>query len=95
MPADYGLRPDDLQSVPHARCRPIQPGEYQTIDAAEGQSLRRFTSHHVELMTTRLQQRSRSEQSDQRQPNQAETSLIKQEHRPIRSHLLAGSSFRQ
>ena len=63
-----------LQSVQHARCQPIQPGKYQTVDAAEGQSLRRFTSQHVELMTKRqdlcLQRRSRPEQSDQRQPNQ-------------------------
>src|SRR5260370_34729077 len=37
--------------------------------------MRRFTSQHVELMTKRqdlcLQRRSRPEQSDQRQPNQA------------------------
>src|SRR6202011_768613 len=75
MPADHGLRPDDLQSVQRARCHPIQPGKYQTVDAGEGQSLRRFTSQHVELMTKRqdlcLQRRSRPEQSDQRQPNQA------------------------
>ena len=75
MPADHGLRPDDLQSGQHARCQPIQPGKYQTVDAAEGQSLRRFTSQHVELMTKRqdlcLQRRSRPEQSDQRQANQA------------------------
>src|ERR1700720_870879 len=75
MPADHGLRPDDLQSVQNARCQPIQPGKYQTVDAAEGYSLRRFTSQHVELMTKRqdlcLQRRSRPEQSDQCQPNQA------------------------
>src|ERR1700676_2711156 len=75
MPADHGLRPDDLQSVQHAGRQPIQPGKYQTVDAGEGQSLRRFTRQHVELMTKRqdlyLQRRSRSEQSDQRQPNQA------------------------
>src|ERR1700751_913312 len=75
MPADHGLRPDDLQSVPNARCQPMQPGKYQTVDAGEGWSLRRFTSQHVELMTKRqdlcLQRRSRPEQSDQRQPNQA------------------------
>src|SRR6202035_5571055 len=75
MPTDHGLRPDDLQSGQHAWCQPIQPGKYQTVDAAEGQSLRRFTSQHVELMTKRqdlcLQRRSRPEQSDQRQPNQA------------------------
>src|SRR6202048_4360558 len=77
MPADHGLRPDDLQRVQHARCEPIQPGKYQTVDAGEGSSLRRFTSQHVELMTKRqdlyLQRRSRSEQSDQRQPNQAKS----------------------
>src|ERR1700692_2098065 len=76
MPADHGLRPDDLQSVQHAGCQPIQPRKYHPVDAAEGQSLRRFTSQHVELMTKRqdlcLQRRSRPEQSDQRQPNQAE-----------------------
>src|SRR6202795_738144 len=75
MPADHGLRPDDLQSVQHARCEPIQPGKHQTVDAGEGWSLRRFTSQHVELMTKRqdlyFQRCSRSEQSDQRQPNQA------------------------
>src|SRR3984893_15232452 len=75
MPADHGLRPDDLQGVQHARCQPIQPGKYQTVDAAEAKSLRRFTPQHVELMTKRqdlyLQRRSRSDQSDQRQPNQA------------------------
>src|SRR5258707_6042531 len=75
MPADHGLRPDDLQSVQRARCQPIQPGKYQTVDAGEGYSLRRFTSQHVELMTKRqdlcLQRRSRPEQSDQRQPDQA------------------------
>src|SRR5271154_6523066 len=73
MPTDHGLRPDDFQSVQNARCQPIQPGKHQTVDAAEGQSLRRFTSQHVELMTKRqdlcLQRRSRSEQSDQRQPD--------------------------
>src|ERR1700726_811509 len=77
MPADHGLRPDDLQSVQHAGRQPIQPGKYQTVDAGEGQSLRRFTPQHVELMTKRqdlyLQRRSRSEQSDQRQPNQAKS----------------------
>src|ERR1700694_1511873 len=75
MPADHGLRPDDLQSLQNARGQPIQPGKYQTVDAGEGYSPRRFTSQHVELMTKRqdlcLQRRSRSEQSDQRQPNQA------------------------
>src|ERR1700738_3914465 len=35
MPADHGLRPDDLQSVQQARCQPIQPGKYQTVDAGE------------------------------------------------------------
>src|SRR6266478_941054 len=75
MPPDHSLRPDDLQSGQHARCQPVQPGKYQTVDAGEGESLRRFTSQHVELMTKRqdlcLQRRSRPEQSDQRQPNQA------------------------
>src|SRR5882757_3570231 len=75
MPADHGLRPDDLQSGQDAGRQPIQPGKYQTVDAGEGQSLRRFTSRHVKLMAKRqdlyLQRRSRPEQSDQRQPNQA------------------------
>src|SRR5258706_4901738 len=35
MPADHGLRPDDLQSVQHAWCQPIQAGKYQTVDAGE------------------------------------------------------------
>src|ERR1700757_5329963 len=75
MPADHGLRLDDLQSVQHARCQPIQPGKYQTLDACKGYSLRRFRSQNVKLMTRRqdlcLQRRSRPEQSDQCQPDQA------------------------
>src|SRR6202158_347405 len=39
--------------VQHAGCQPIHPGKYQTVDAGEGQSRRRFTSQHVELMTKR------------------------------------------
>src|SRR5260370_1557144 len=74
MPADRGPRTDALQSSQHARCQPIQPGKYQTVDAGEGWSLRRFPSQHVELMTNSqdlcLQRRSRPEQSDQRQANQ-------------------------
>src|ERR1700730_8869746 len=31
-----GFRPDDLQSGNTARCEPIQPGKYQTVDAGEG-----------------------------------------------------------
>src|ERR1700682_420012 len=73
MPADHRLRLNYRESVQHAGHQPIQPGKYQTVDAGEGSSLRRFTSQHVELMTKRqylyLQRRSRPEQSDQRQPN--------------------------
>src|ERR1700758_4978163 len=49
VPADHGLGPDDLQSIQHARCQPIQPGKYQTVDAGKGYSLRRFTSQNVKL----------------------------------------------
>src|SRR3984893_970403 len=75
MPADHRLRLNYRESVQHAGHQPIQPGKYQTVDTGEAKSLRRFTAQHVELMTKRqdlyLQRRSRSEQSDQRQPNQA------------------------
>jgi len=98
MPADHGLRPDDLQSVQHAGCQPIQPGNPRRSMLLKVSRCGDFTSQHVELMTKRqdlcLQRRSRPEQSDQRQPNQAATSFINQEHRPIRLHLLAGLSFR-
>src|ERR1700694_4922946 len=77
MPADHRLRLNYRESVQHAGHQPIQPGKYQTVDAGEGSSLRRFTPQHVELMTKRqdlyLQRRSRSEQSDQRKPNQAKS----------------------
>src|ERR1700676_4056946 len=77
MPADHGLRPDDLQSVQHAGRQPIQPGKYKTVVFGEGYARRRFTPQHVELMTKRqdlyLQRRSRSEHSDQRQPNQVKS----------------------
>jgi hypothetical protein len=51
------------------------PGKYQTVDGGEGQSPRRFTPQDVDMTTKRqalcLQRRSRPEQSDQRQSNQA------------------------
>jgi len=49
MPANHGLRLDDLQRVQHAGVQLIQPGKYQAVDAAEGWSLRRFAPQHVEL----------------------------------------------
>src|SRR6185312_495086 len=77
MPADRRLRLNDRESVQHAGRQPIQPGKYQTVDAGEGESLRRFTPQHVEVMTKRqalyLQRGSRPEQSDQHQPHQAKS----------------------
>src|SRR5262249_30301600 len=74
MPADHRLRLHDRESVQHAGRQLIQPGKYQTVDAGENW---RFTPQHVDLMAKRqdlyLQRRSRSEQSDQRQPNQAKS----------------------
>jgi hypothetical protein len=67
------------QSVQHARCQPIQPGKYKTVDAAEDESLRLFTSQHVKLMTKRqdlyLQRRSRPISANQ---IRLQTSLINQ-----------------
>src|ERR1700761_9250801 len=97
MPTDHGLRLDDLQSVQHVRCQPIQPGKYQTVDAGKGYSVRRFTSQNVKLMTKRqdlcLQRRSRPEQSDQRQPDQAANILHQSRASPNSTPLASRIEF--
>src|SRR3982074_3729358 len=59
--------------------------------------LRRFTSQHVELMTKRqdlcLQRRSRPEQSDQRQPNQAANISHQPRASPDSTSLVSRMSF--
>jgi hypothetical protein len=53
----------------------IQPGEYQPIELAEGQPLRRFPPQHVQLMTQHhdlcFQRDPRLEKPDQRTPDQS------------------------
>src|SRR4029077_3005243 len=63
-------QPQDLAAIVLQNQQPVE-----CEGTSSTQSLRRFTSQHVELMTKRqdlcLQRRSRPEQSDQRQANQA------------------------
>jgi len=44
MPSDDGLRLHDRQSVHNARRKPIEDGKDQTIEIAESQPLRGFSS---------------------------------------------------
>jgi hypothetical protein len=48
MPTDNGLRLDDYQGIHNARRNPIEPGKNQTIEIAEREPLRRFSSQHIE-----------------------------------------------
>ena len=53
MPADDRLRFDDHQGVQNARRNPIEAGKNEAIEVAEGESLRGFSSEHVELVAQR------------------------------------------
>src|SRR6266545_7834904 len=51
MPADHGLRLDDLQSIEHSRGQMIEPGEHQAVNVSKGHSLGRFSSQNIELVS--------------------------------------------
>jgi hypothetical protein len=71
MPADHGLRPDDLQSVQHARCQRYNPANTRrSMLLSRCGDLRRSTLLMTKRQDLCLQRRSRPEQSDQRQANQ-------------------------
>jgi hypothetical protein len=53
MPPDNRLRLDDHQGIHNARRNPIEGGKNQTIEIAEGEPLRRFSSQHIEPMAQR------------------------------------------
>jgi hypothetical protein len=44
---------DDHQGIHNARRNPIEGGKNQTIEIAEGEPLRRFSSQHIEPMAQR------------------------------------------
>jgi hypothetical protein len=54
MPAYDGLWLNDRQGVHYARRKPIEGGKDKTIKSAESDSLRRFSSQHIELVATAL-----------------------------------------
>ena len=53
MPADDRLRFDDHQGMQNVRHNPIEAGKNEAIEVADGESLRRFSSEHVELVAQR------------------------------------------
>jgi hypothetical protein len=50
VPADHGLRLDDLQSLEHYRGQVIGPSKHQAVNAGEGHSLGRFSAQNIELV---------------------------------------------
>jgi hypothetical protein len=53
MPADDGLWLNDRQGAHYARRKPIEGGKDQTIEIAESEPFRRFSSQHIELVAQR------------------------------------------
>jgi hypothetical protein len=51
VPADHGLRLDDLQSIEHSRGQMIELGKHQAVNASKGHSLGRFSSQNIELVS--------------------------------------------
>jgi hypothetical protein len=51
VPADHGLRLDDLQSIEHSWGQMIEPGKHQAVNVSKGRSLGRFSSQNIELVS--------------------------------------------
>src|SRR6266511_2326273 len=51
VPADHGLRLDDLQSIEHSRSQMIELGKHQAVTVSKGHSLGRFSPQNIELMS--------------------------------------------
>ena len=59
MPTDNRLRLNDHQGIHNARRNPIEAGKNQTIEIAESEPLRRFSSQHIELVAQRQERLER------------------------------------
>jgi len=53
MPFDYGLRLDNRQRIANARAKPIKAHKNQSVDGAEGLSLRSGSPQNVYLLPQR------------------------------------------
>jgi hypothetical protein len=98
LPADHSFRPHHHQCVKRCWNQSRQPYEQQAIDIVEGYFLWRLAPEHIELMAKMISASRRV--LDRHNPITAaqsnlSTSIIKQEHHPIRVVSPAVSSFRQ
>ena len=53
MPSNNRLRLDDHQGIQNVRCNPIEAGKDEPIESVEGESLRRFSTQHIDLVAER------------------------------------------
>ena len=53
MPPNNRLRLDDHQGIQNVRCNPIEAGKDEPIESVEGESLRRFSTQHIDLVAER------------------------------------------
>jgi hypothetical protein len=53
MPTDDRLRFDDHEGIHNVWCNPIEANKNQAIESAEGESFRRSSSQHIELVAQR------------------------------------------
>src|SRR5262249_9579312 len=51
VPTDHRLRLENFQCVQYSRSQTIESHEYQAVNGAEGQSLRRFAPQDVEVVS--------------------------------------------
>src|SRR6478609_6067506 len=74
MPFDYGLRLDNRQRIANARAKPIKANKNQSVDGAEGLSLRSGSSQNVYLLPQHpnfcLKRRPRPDQIDDHPNNE-------------------------
>jgi hypothetical protein len=74
MPFDYGLRLDNRQRIANARDKPIKAHKNQSVDGAEGLSLRSGSPQNVYLLPQRpnfrLKRRPRPDQIDDHPNNE-------------------------
>jgi len=98
MPAEHGLRFDDLQGLENVGSKHVHAHEHQPVNAGEGQTPRGLAAEHIQLVPERenfgLQCRPRPEEASESPPDQLAKVDHRREHQPIRARLPADFGFR-
>jgi len=98
MPAEHGLRLDDLQGLENVGSQRVHAHEHQPVNAGQGQTARGLAAEHIQLVAEHenfgFERRARPEQPSNGAPDQLAKVNHRREHQPIRARLPADFGFR-